>query len=218
LAKYYENGTGLAVDEGEARRWTERAANGGNRRAMHNLAMFHAEGRTVPQSYESAAKWFEEAALLGLANSQFNLALLYEQGLGVPKSVADAYVWYAIAAKEGDRGAARKLGALKAALPAEAVVEANKITERFKPRPLDLAANGVFRNVSWARPQVNDQTAVSRAQVLLARMGYTPGPADGNIGERTRLAVISYERDNGLAQTGRIDASLLSKLERGAAN
>ncbi|MBL4617343.1 MAG: SEL1-like repeat protein [Robiginitomaculum sp.] len=218
LAKYYENGTGLAIDESEARRWTERAAYGGNRRAMHNLAMFHAEGKTVPQSYESAAKWFEEAALLGLANSQFNLALLYEQGLGVPKSVPDAYAWYAIAAKKGDRGAAQKLEALKAALPAEAVVEANKITERFKPRPLDLAANGVFRNVTWARPQVNDQTAVSRAQVLLSRMGYSPGPADGNVGERTRLAVISYERDNGLAQTGRIDASLLSKLERGAAN
>ncbi|MCF6292103.1 MAG: peptidoglycan-binding protein [Robiginitomaculum sp.] len=218
LAKYYENGTGLAVDEEEARRWTERAANGGNRRAMHNLAMFHAEGRAAPQSYESAAKWFEEAALLGLANSQFNLALLYEQGLGVPKSVPDAYAWYAIAAKQGDRGATRKLEALKTALPAEAIAEANKITARFKPRPLDMAANGVFHNVTWARPQVNDQTTISRAQILLSRMGYSPGPADGSIGERTRLAVISYERDNGLAQTGLIDANLVSRLERGATN
>lgn len=218
LAKYYENGTGITADENEARRWTERAANGGNRRAMHNLAMFHAEGRTISQSYESAAKWFEEAALLGLANSQFNLALLYEQGLGVPKSIADAYAWYAIAAKTGDSGAAKKLGALKAALPAQAVVEANKITERFKPRPLDLAANGVFHNVTWARPQITDQTTISRAQILLARMGYSPGPADGSVGEKTRLAVISYERDNGLAQTGLIDANLVSKLERGATN
>jgi len=218
LAKYYENGTGLAIDEEEARRWTERAANGGNRRAMHNLAMFHAEGKTVPQNYESAAKWFEEAALLGLANSQFNLALLYEQGLGVPKSVPDAYAWYAIAAKQGDRGATRKLETLKTALPAEAIAEANKITARFKPRPLDMAANGVFHNVTWARPQVNDQTTISRAQILLSRMGYSPGPADGSIGERTRLAVISYERDNGLAQTGLIDANLVSRLERGATN
>lgn len=218
LAKYYEKGTGLAIDENEARRWTERAANGGNRRAMHNLAMFHAEGKTAPQSYESAAKWFEEAALLGLTNSQFNLALLYEQGLGVPKSVPDAYAWYAIAAKQGDRGATQKLEALKTALPAEAIAEANKITTRFKPRPLDMAANGVFHNVTWARPQVNDQTTISRAQILLSRMGYSPGPADGNIGERTRLAVISYERDNGLAQTGLIDANLVSRLERGATN
>jgi len=218
LARYYENGTGLGVDENEARRWTERAANGGNRRAMHNLAMFHAEGRTVPQSYEAAAKWFEEAALLGLANSQFNLALLYEQGLGVPKSIPDAYAWYSIAAKAGDRGAGQKLEELKTQIPEQALKEAKIITERFSPRPLDLQANGVFRNVNWARPQADDPTSISRAQLLLARMGYKPGPADGNMGENTRLAVIAYERDNGLAQTGRIDQALLSKLESGAMN
>jgi localization factor PodJL len=218
LAKYYENGTGVTPDARQSKRWTERAANGGNRRAMHNLAMFHAEGRSVEQSYENAAKWFEEAALLGLANSQFNLALLYEQGLGVPKSLPDAFAWYSIAAKAGDRGAAQKIEALRKQLPAEAVTEAETITARFRPRPLDLAANGVFRNVNWARPQVNDPTSISRAQILLARLGYKPGPADGSIGEQTRLAVISYERDNGLAQTGLVDAKLLSKLEQSAVN
>ncbi len=218
LAKYYENGTGVAVNETEARRWTERAANGGNRRAMHNLAMFYAEGRITAQSYENAAKWFEEAAVLGLANSQFNLALLYEQGLGVPKSLPDAYAWYAIAAKSGDKGAENKLGELQSKLPAEALTKAELITKRFRPRPLDLAANGVFRNINWARPQSGDPTAISRAQVLLARLGYTPGPADGQAGEATRLAVVSYERDNGLAQTGHIDAALLSQLERAAVN
>ncbi len=218
LAKYYENGTGLAVDENEARRWTERSANGGNRRAMHNLAMFYAEGRTVTQSYETAAKWFEEAALLGLANSQFNLALLYEQGLGVPRSLPDAYAWYSIAGKAGDRGAAQKMKELQQELPEQAISEAKTITARFQPRPLDLEANGVFRNVNWARPQIGDPTSVSRAQVLLARMGYDPGPADGALGEKTRLAVIAYEKDNGLAGTGRIDQALLSKLERDVIN
>jgi len=218
LAKYYANGTGVTVDDREARRWTERSANGGNRRAMHNLAMFYAEGRSVAQSYESAAKWFEEAALLGLANSQYNLALLYEQGLGVPQSSPDAYAWYAIAARAGDRGASEKLVTLKGQLPPEAVTEAETITERFRPRPLDLAANGVFRNLNWGRPQVINPTSISRSQILLARLGYKPGPADGAVGAATRLAVIAYERDNGLAQTGRIDTALLSKLENSAAN
>lgn len=218
LAKYYENGTGTTKDEKEARRWTERAANGGNRRAMHNLAMYYAEGRSVPQSYETAAKWFEQAALLGLTNSEFNLALLYEQGLGVPKSLPDAYAWYAIAANAGDRGAEQKVQELKSQLPAEAVKEAETIVTRFKPRPLDLAANGVFRNVNWARAQVTGPQAISRAQVLLSRLGYDPGPADGSMGDKTRLAVIAYERDNNLAQTGKIDGALLAKLEKSAIN
>ncbi|VAV88138.1 TPR repeat, SEL1 subfamily [hydrothermal vent metagenome] len=218
LAQYYEGGTGVAADEREARRWTERAANGGNRRAMHNLAMFFAEGRTVPQSYDNAAKWFEEAALLGLANSQFNLAFLYEQGLGVPKSLPDAFAWYSIAAKAGDRGAAEKLDKMRAQLPAAAVTEAETITARFRPRPLDMAANGVFQNINWSRPQTDDPNSVTRSQILLSRLGYQPGPADGNIGEQTRLAIIAYERDNGLAQTGRIDAKLLSKLENSTVN
>ncbi len=218
LAKYFENGTGLPIDEREARRWTERAANGGNRRAMHNLAMYYAEGRGTTQSYENAAKWFEEAALLGLTNSQFNLALLYEQGLGLPKSLPDAYAWYSIASKAGDRGAGGKLVELKSQLPAEAISEAGIITARFRPRPLDLAAQGTFRNINWARNQLDNPATISRSQILLARLGYQPGPADGSVGEKTRLAVIAYERDNGLAQTGRIDAALLSKLERATVN
>lgn len=218
LAKYYENGSGTAKNEQEARRWIERAANGGNRRAMHNLAMYYAEGRTVPQSYETAAKWFEQASLLGLTNSEFNLALLYEQGLGVPKSLPDAYVWYAIAANAGDRGAEQKMQALKSQLPADAVKEAETIVARFKPRPLDLAANGVFRNVNWARAQTGGPQAISRAQILLSRLGYDPGPVDGNMGDKTRLAVIAYERDNNLAQTGKVDGELLAKLEKAAIN
>ncbi|PHR60006.1 MAG: hypothetical protein COA47_08115 [Robiginitomaculum sp.] len=218
LAKYFENGTGLPIDERAARRWTERAANGGNRRAMHNLAMYYAEGRGTTQSYENAAKWFEEAALLGLTNSQFNLALLYEQGLGLPKSLPDAYAWYSIASKAGDRGAGGKLLELKKQLPADAISEAGIITARFRPRPLDLAAQGTFRNINWARNQLDNPATISRSQILLARLGYQPGPADGSVGEKTRLAVIAYERDNGLAQTGRIDGALLSKLERATVN
>ncbi|MDQ7019351.1 MAG: peptidoglycan-binding protein [Robiginitomaculum sp.] len=218
LGKLYEEGTGVPKDLTESRRWTERAANGGNRRAMHNLAMMYAEGSSVPQSYETAAKWFQEAARMGLTNSQYNLAFLYEQGLGVPESLAQAYAWYSIAAKAGDKGAKERADEIGATLPSSAKNEANTIIANFRPRPLDLAANGVFRNVSWARPQLNTAPNIARAQILLARLGYKPGPADGNPGKATRNAIIAYERDQGLAQTGRIDSALLAKLENSAVN
>ena len=218
LGKLYEDGTGVTKDLKEGRRWTERAANGGNRRAMHNLAMMFAEGNSVPQSYETAAKWFQEAARMGLTNSQYNLAFLYEQGLGVPESLAQAYAWYSIAAKAGDKGAKERADEIGATLPSSAKAEASTIIANFRPRPLDLAANGVFRNVSWARPQLNTAPNIARAQVLLARLGYKPGPADGNPGKATRNAIIAYERDQGLAQTGRIDSALLAKLENSTIN
>ncbi len=218
MGKIYEDGILVPKDEAAARRWTERAANGGNRRAMHNLAMLYAEGQGVPQSYEKAAKWFQQAALLGLTNSQYNLAFLYEQGLGVPESPEDAYVWYSIAAKAGDEGARKRAEKLAASLSPREKSEAQSQIAQYRPEALDLAANGVFNNVAWARPQLNTAASIARAQVLLARLGYKPGPADGNPGRSTRQAVIAYERDNGLAQTGRIDAALLARLEKSVVN
>ena len=155
---------------------------------------------------------------MGLTNSQYNLAFLYEQGLGVPESLAQAFAWYTIAAKAGDKGAGERAKEIEATLPTAAKTEANTLIASFRPRPLDLAANGIFNNVSWARPQLNTAPNIARAQILLARLGYTPGPADGNPGSATRTAVIAYERDQGLAQTGRIDAALLAKLENSTVN
>ena len=218
MGKIYEDGVLVTKDENAARRWTERAANGGNRRAMHNLAMLYAEGQGVPQNYDKAAKWFQQAALMGLTNSQYNLGFLYEQGLGVPESLEDAYVWYSIAAKAGDAGAKKRVEEIAPSLSAKDKSEALSQIAQFKPDALDLAANGIFNNIAWARPQLNTASSISRAQVLLARLGYKPGPADGNPGTTTRQAVIAYERDNGLAQTGRIDAALLARLENTAVN
>ncbi len=218
MGKIYEDGALVPKDENAARRWTERAANGGNRRAMHNLAMLYAEGQGVPQSYEKAAKWFQQAALLGLTNSQYNLGFLYEQGLGVPESLEDAYVWYSIAAKAGDAGARKRVAEIAPSLSAKEKSEAQSQIAQYRPEALDLAANGIFNNVTWARPQLNTAASIARAQVLLARLGYKPGPADGNPGTATRKAVIAYERDNGLAQTGRIDAALLARLEKSVIN
>jgi localization factor PodJL len=89
-------------DEAQALRWYEAAANQGNRKAMHNLGVFYAEGRGTTQDYEKAASWFLRAANMGYVDSQFDLAVLYERGAGVPQSLSDAYKWYAIAARNGD--------------------------------------------------------------------------------------------------------------------
>lgn len=49
-------------------------------------------------------------------------------------------------------------------------------------------------------------------QSALRRRGYYRGAIDGDIGPGSRAAIRAYQREHGLAATGRIDASLLRSL------
>jgi localization factor PodJL len=93
LAKLYEaGGAGVKQDADQARGWTERAAEGGDEKAMHNLALYYFEGTGGPKNTTLAARWFRRAADLGLVDSQYNLARLYEEGFGVGQNPAQATV------------------------------------------------------------------------------------------------------------------------------
>ncbi len=212
LGKLYESGTGVEEDLVAARQWTERAANAGNRKAMHNLGVMYAEGRGAEQDMQTAAQWFEQAALHGAADSQFNLGILYEQGRGLPRSLPDAYAWYRIAARSGDQQAAGRAGQIAPELPKEAVQQATQVAENFTPRPLDPETNGVNDEETGA-PTLDGPAAVARAQALLTGIGYEAGAPDGDLGAETRMAIIQYQRDNGLVQSGEVSPRLLERLE-----
>ncbi|WP_417480984.1 peptidoglycan-binding protein [Maricaulis sp.] len=215
--KLLETGEGVAIDLEAARRWTERAANAGHRRAMHNLAVMYYYGTGTAVNFDEAARWFQEAALLGLRDSQFNLALLFESGQGVPLSLPDAFTWYSIAASESDPTASQRAAALEEMIEPAALTEARGIAATFQPRPIDAEANGLYRDLPWEQTPVADSETVYRAQGFLAALGYSPGPIDGMIGGQTYEAVMAFEADQGLPQTGRVDANLLDRLERAAA-
>jgi len=51
-----------------------------------------------------------------------------------------------------------------------------------------------------------------RAQARLARLGYYPGPIDGDFGPMTSRALRSYQADYGLPITGRLDYRTRSSL------
>ena len=215
--KLLETGEGVGIDLEAARRWTERAANAGHRRAMHNLAVMYYYGTGTAVDFDGAARWFQEAALLGLRDSQFNLALLFESGQGVPLSLPDAFTWYSIAASDSDPTASQRATALEEMMEPGALTEARRTLAAFQPRPIDAEANGLYRDLSWERTPVADSNTIYRAQGFLAALGYSPGPIDGVIGGQTHDAIMAFEADQGLAQTGRIDAAMLDRLQRAAA-
>jgi localization factor PodJL len=58
----------------------------------------------------------------------------------------------------------------------------------------------------------DEPTLVREVQTLLDRLGFSPGPIDGQPGAMTRQAVIEFQRSAGLPETGEVTPELLSRL------
>jgi len=211
LGTMFEKGIGVPENPTKARTWYERASAQGNVKAMHNLAVMQAEGAGGPQDFAGAARSFDAAALHGLADSQYNLAILHERGLGVERNLAEAYKWFSIASANGDADAGARAEALKNSVDAAKLVDAELAARTFAARPADAGAN----QVSW-EPDMTPAAMVREAQRILGSLGYDAGPADGQPGNKTLDAVRKFERDKGMAVTGRIDGRLMDALQKAA--
>lgn len=220
LGSLYEKGQGVARDPARAVDWYTRAAEAGNAKAMHNLAVLTASGYGPQPDYETAARWFEKAAAFGVRDSQYNLAILYAKGLGVPRDLAASYKWFAVAAAGGDADAAKKRDDVAQVLDQDALARARLAVETWSPSEPDAAANEPpAGEPSWyvtpertAASLAGSGDPVADVQAMLTRLGYDAGPADGKMGERTRLAVEAFQRSSGLPVTGDVDESLLKAL------
>ena len=99
---FYEKGLSVKKDVDIARRYYLQAAERGNAKAMHNLAVLDADGGGKGANYKSASQWFRKAADRGVADSQFNLGILYARGIGVEQNLAESFKWFSLAAAQGD--------------------------------------------------------------------------------------------------------------------
>lgn len=204
LSKLYEEGRGgLAKDSAEARRWTERAAQNGNRHAMHNLAIAYVDGKGGPKNSTTAAQWFRRAADLGLVDSQYNLGALHEQGLGVPENAAEAYKWYLIAARSGDKEARESAARVRGQLSPEARAVAERAAAAFR---------AAAPNTAVAQAAGASSASVTTAQRALSRLGYYRGPVDGVGSPALQGAIVEYQRFQGLPATGELDQTTLARL------
>ena len=212
LAKLYENGdAGLKKDALEARRWTERAAQGGDKKAMHNLALYYFYGEGGAKNSTMAAQWFRKAADLGLTDSQYNLGRLYEQGFGVSQNGAEAYKWYLIASKSGDTESRNSAARVRDTLTADQRSTAERSAAGFRStggssRPLGPTAAPVPPAIG-ASP-----AALIIAQKGLNKLGYYQGPEDGVTSPALRQAIAAWQRDQGLAPNGELDTNAVTKL------
>ena len=221
LAKMYEAGLGVEVNTRTAKSLLLKAAKAGNRLAMHDLGHYYATGADgEAEDLVKAAGWFTQAAEHGVVDSQYNLGILYQGGSSIPKDLESAWFWFKVAAAQGDRDAARQAEAVAIDMSPEQMARAQARLMAFAPKPINNAANGIFTNLPWmnkaAKASVQKGESVKTAQSLLQKLGYNVGRPDGALGPKTRNAIISFERANGLPQTGRVNADLIERLKLAA--
>ncbi len=238
LATLYELGHGVPQSYPDALAWYERAALGGHVKAMHNLAVLTIGAGASNPDYGKAAFWFSKAAERGLKDSQYNLAILYEHGVGVEKNSRSALRWYSAAALQGDEKAARKRDLVMRSMPAlqrtaplpqehpskwAAVTMNVAVDAAGLPNPYDsserrrAAMTGTPRarsaEIGWNTQITQFDETVAAAQKMLLKLGFALGDADGILGPRTLAAIRAFQQNAGLAGTGEVSPSLISKLK-----
>ena len=208
---------------------------------MFLLAVQYSQGRGVAQDFLQAAKWFERAGQFGHANALYNLGIMTERGLGLKVDEKVAYRWYSLAAKLGDKGAAGKKTELAARLPTPDTAQIDRDVAGWTPRPsvtegrlqvagsvAGTASGGAGATASTTpsrtangspsgepqRVAVLPQASMARVQALLVALGFDAGPADGFMGDKTRKAIVDFQKTIGLPADGAPTPSLLAELER----
>ncbi|MBX3583637.1 MAG: SEL1-like repeat protein [Rhizobiaceae bacterium] len=217
IGNMYEKGIGVERDLTLSRDWYLKAAEQGNASAMHNLAVLYAMGAAGQADNDAAAKWFIKAAEYGVKDSQFNLGILAAKGAGMKQSLEESYKWFALVAKTGDKDAASKRDEIGKVLRPEQLERARAATELWRPKALVADANTVDVPAAWRESVETAATidvtkALKSVQQMLNKSGYDAGSADGVMGGKTRAAITQFQKDNGLAPTGKVDETLVRAL------
>jgi localization factor PodJL len=97
----YLDGDGVPVNEGEAAKWLQRAAEKGEPMAQYRLGTLYERGKGVAADQAKAVRWYQAAAQQGNRKAMHNLAVAYAEGSGQPKNFAEAARWFSKAAALG---------------------------------------------------------------------------------------------------------------------
>ena len=109
IAVHYMKGYGVAQDNAEAVKWTQRAADGGNSEGQANYSVMLSQGRLLPRDLTAGHKYAQMSAAQGDVNGQVLLAKSYYFGEGVQKNLVESARWFRKAAAQGNKEAADAL-------------------------------------------------------------------------------------------------------------
>jgi localization factor PodJL len=143
LGALYQQGEHVKADPVTAFAWFSRAAEKGNLKAMHNLAIAYAQGQGTAKDEARAAEWFTRGAERGYVDSAFDLAVLYERGTGVPQVLKQSLKWYDVAALAGDQPSKERADFLRSQMKPADIKLASNAAMAFSPLPALEEANSL---------------------------------------------------------------------------
>lgn len=115
IARQFDSGEVLAVDQERAARWWLLAAQRGNQDAKVAIAGKYLNGQGVNQDYAAAKRWCESALKEDKSDRLYDpraaycLGIIYDRGLGVAKELKTAREWYERSAAAGNIVGSRRL-------------------------------------------------------------------------------------------------------------
>jgi|GEM_PF-1005417 len=200
LGKAYQSGTGVWKDHDRARQWFELAAAKGHISSQYALGDIFVNGRGTPAEPEWAAQWFGRAADQGDGRAQYKLAVAYAAGIGLAKDIEQAWFWLLIAERNG----------YAEAKPLSIKLAANLTAEQ--QRLIKAKANRWWKRT----PETTKPKALVRfIQSGLNAEGFSAGPEDGLMGQKTRSAIRAFNQQAGRGNSSVIDSVLLEMLRAG---
>src|SRR6185369_9753503 len=113
IGSMYKKGNGVEQDPVEALKWYTQAAEQGDSKALHWMAVSYLNGDGVAKDIGQAIQFYTKAADSGYALSQYNLGMIYVLGQGTERNDELAMQLFQKAAEQNLPSAQRQLGAMR---------------------------------------------------------------------------------------------------------
>ncbi len=228
MAAAYAAGRGIERNPGEALKWLRAASESNISDAQISLANILASSPENRNSLIDALFWYRVADANGVADAaargdQVATQLTAEERAGVNRRVSH-FMSQKLAPSRVPTSPAKSAPPATPPVapadtsPATPATPASDAPAPAAPTPLTAPPPPPSPPPATAVPDTSGDTPlvarVKEIQILLGRLGFDPGPADGTVGDKTRDAIRSYQRELSLPIDGEPGEELLAHLRK----
>jgi TPR repeat protein len=210
--------------KGEAAKHYTDAAEKGNAEAQFQLAKMLVFGDGIAKNTSQGIAWLEKASSQNYAPAMTMLGIYsYTGAEGCAQNTARSVSLLEGSANQEDRTAMLLLGVVYtlnvgvASDPHKAAHWFERASHKGFPIPDEWMVPDYLGALYPAKKDTFDERRLASArtagaQAGLKARGYDPGPVDGVSGRRTRQAIETFQREQGLNADGQIDSALMWHL------
>ena len=181
------------------------------------LARIYGKGIGIKKDSRKSLRFYKEAALRRNERAMYMLSRMYSRGLSVELDLIEAMKWVILAKSKAKTKLlygkiSKQYKSIRRRMSNFQYEESKRIAKKYHFGIIPGNAKSIWKGVDGNRPvflipeflyysKRNEENA--NYELLLAAMGYNPGPIDGIIDPVTRKSLQDFKKDNGLqSQTG----------------